>query len=241
MSFKGLDRKGTWYDISKVTPPSAVALRTRPAKIGSRAKSPDENESQWGAKPSMMEIGRTRDLVLLMILMHCWDEEARQWEECRWWMKQCVGSTVDWGGKLAAAITGRVMKCSPISIRRQFILFSFVFSASFGFFMVSPRFDLFSLHEMILLDFPLIATGSAPIFCTNIAKGTWYDSAIGILTREECKPYHNTWREIPLNQRIQVFERLLDWFDIDYTYENGVYLDLNVIWYDIRSLDVLLQ
>ncbi|KAL3642688.1 hypothetical protein CASFOL_013503 [Castilleja foliolosa] len=56
--------------------------------------------------------------------------------------------------------------------------------------------------------------------------GTWYDSAIGILTREECEPYHDTWRGIPLHQRTQIFERLLEWFDIDYTYENGVYRDM---------------
>ncbi|KAL6493627.1 hypothetical protein OROGR_032406 [Orobanche gracilis] len=57
-------------------------------------------------------------------------------------------------------------------------------------------------------------------------KGTWYDSAIGILTREHCEPYHDTWSRIPLRQRTQIFERLLDWFNIDYAYENGVYRDM---------------
>ncbi|GFP99395.1 hypothetical protein PHJA_002083600 [Phtheirospermum japonicum] len=57
-------------------------------------------------------------------------------------------------------------------------------------------------------------------------EGTWYDSAVGILIRKHLEPYHDMWRQIPLHHRTEIFERLLDWFDIDFTHDNGVYRDM---------------
>ncbi|KAL3640580.1 hypothetical protein CASFOL_015548 [Castilleja foliolosa] len=57
-------------------------------------------------------------------------------------------------------------------------------------------------------------------------EGTWYDSAIGILTRKHLEPYHDRWRQIPLHQRTEIFERILDWFDIDFLHDNGIYRDM---------------
>ncbi|CAA0839344.1 Unknown protein [Striga hermonthica] len=56
--------------------------------------------------------------------------------------------------------------------------------------------------------------------------GPLYDSAVGILTRYYCKPIYDSWAEVPIEQRVQVLERLLDWFDIDYHYQQGVYSDM---------------
>ncbi|GER27905.1 N-succinylglutamate 5-semialdehyde dehydrogenase [Striga asiatica] len=39
--------------------------------------------------------------------------------------------------------------------------------------------------------------------------GPLYDSAVGILTRYYCKPIYDSWAEVPIEQRVQVLERLL--------------------------------
>ncbi|GFQ01752.1 hypothetical protein PHJA_002319100 [Phtheirospermum japonicum] len=58
-------------------------------------------------------------------------------------------------------------------------------------------------------------------------NGTWYDSAIGILTREECEPYHDSLRGSHCTSGHKSLKDCWydEWFDIDYTYENGVYRD----------------
>ncbi|KAK6158587.1 hypothetical protein DH2020_005901 [Rehmannia glutinosa] len=53
-------------------------------------------------------------------------------------------------------------------------------------------------------------------------EGSWYKSTLGMHTRDICEPFHNSWKSVPAHQRKLVHERLRDWFEIDYTYKNGV-------------------
>ncbi|EXB58275.1 hypothetical protein L484_015608 [Morus notabilis] len=65
--------------------------------------------------------------------------------------------------------------------------------------------------------------------------GAWFDSAVGIHTRDICEPFHDAWKDISdVNKRtIQDWMLLTmrfndvklfcnDWFNMDYNYKNGI-------------------
>ena len=40
-------------------------------------------------------------------------------------------------------------------------------------------------------------------------NGPWFDSAVGIHTRDTCEPFHNAWKDVPPSHKRAIQERML--------------------------------
>ena len=40
-------------------------------------------------------------------------------------------------------------------------------------------------------------------------KGPWFDSAVGINTRDTYEPFHNAWKDVPTSPKRDIQERML--------------------------------